>query len=292
MEILLERPGVEQLDSVVQSMRKWPRDNAPIQLHVGDIGWHWRFGADVVARDLRVWRVHEQVFAVGLLDSTNLLRLAVDPRVQEDHELLRRILSDIEEPTSGVLPSGQILLEARCGVTLEGLLEASGWVRDEPWTPLSLDLASPLPEPTVEVEVIGPERASVRCLVQRSAFANSTFSEDRWHTMSAGPAYEEARCLVAHGANGEPVAGVTVWSAGAGRPGLIEPLGVHRDHRGKGYGRQICVAGARALRDLGSSSALVCTSSDNTGAVATYLSAGFSAQPESRDWRRDPVKVQ
>ncbi|NUV51308.1 GNAT family N-acetyltransferase, partial [Streptomyces sp. CAI-78] len=82
---------------------------------------------------------------------------------------------------------------------------------------------------------------------------------------------------------GEVAAVVTVWSAGPGRPGLVEPMGVHEDHRGRGYGRAITVAGASALRKLGSSSARVCTPSSYAGAVATYRAAGFEVRPEVRD---------
>jgi len=42
-----------------------------------------------------------------------------------------------------------------------------------------------------------------------------------------------------------------------------------------------------ALRELGSSSAVVCTPSSNVGAVATYRSAGFRQRPEVRDRCRD-----
>jgi ribosomal protein S18 acetylase RimI-like enzyme len=79
------------------------------------------------------------------------------------------------------------------------------------------------------------------------------------------------------------VAAVTVWSAGPGKPGLLEPMGVHRDHRGHGYGKAISVAAAAALREMGSSSALVCTPSSNVAAVATYASAGFVPLQEVRD---------
>ncbi len=78
------------------------------------------------------------------------------------------------------------------------------------------------------------------------------------------------------------MAEVTVWSAGNGRPGLLEPMGVHAEHRGRGYGRQISLAAAAALRRLGSSSAMVCTPSANVGAVATYQAAGFRPGPERR----------
>ncbi|MEV4085140.1 GNAT family N-acetyltransferase, partial [Nonomuraea fuscirosea] len=94
------------------------------------------------------------------------------------------------------------------------------------------------------------------------------------------------RCLLARDERGRAVAAVAVWSAGQGRFGLIEPLGVHRDHRGHGYGRAITFAAARALRDLGSSSVVVYTPSTNTGAVATYLSAGLRRVSERRDLYR------
>ena len=105
--------------------------------------------------------------------------------------------------------------------------------------------------------------------------------------MSASAPYADAQCLVAYDSQDTPVVTVTVWSAGPGRPGLVEPMGVHPDHRGHGYGRAISVAAAGALRELGSSSALVCTESSNVGAVATYRSAGFEKRPERRDRCRE-----
>ena len=104
--------------------------------------------------------------------------------------------------------------------------------------------------------------------------------------MAAGALYAGARCLVAYDAQARAVAAVTVWSAGVGRPGLIEPMGVHLDHRGQGFGTAITLAGAAALRRMGSSSAVVCTPSSNHGAVATYVRAGFERQPEVCDLRR------
>jgi ribosomal protein S18 acetylase RimI-like enzyme len=105
--------------------------------------------------------------------------------------------------------------------------------------------------------------------------------------MAAGVPYAGARCLAAYDERGDAVAAATVWSAGPGRPGLLEPMGVHPDHRGHGYGTAITLAAASALRDLGASSAIVCTPSANTAAVATYRSAGFEALPEVRDHTRE-----
>jgi ribosomal protein S18 acetylase RimI-like enzyme len=63
-------------------------------------------------------------------------------------------------------------------------------------------------------------------------------------------------------------------------------MGVHADHRGRGYGAAICVAAAAELQKLGSSSALVCTPSARTAAVATYKAAGLEPLPERLDRSR------
>lgn len=102
----------------------------------------------------------------------------------------------------------------------------------------------------VRVVVVGPDDVAARTAVQRAASERSTFTDERWHAMAAGPAYADARCLVAHDDDGAAVAAVTVWSAGPGRPGLIEPMGVHRDHRGHGHGRAITLAAAAGFLPL------------------------------------------
>jgi ribosomal protein S18 acetylase RimI-like enzyme len=83
------------------------------------------------------------------------------------------------------------------------------------------------------------------------------------------------------------VAVIGVWSAGPGRTGVFAPMGGHADHRGRGLGRAVTLAGLAALRELGASSALVATPASNVGGVATYVSAGFTHLPERFDRRRD-----
>ncbi len=178
-------------------------------------------------------------------------------------------------------------VEAPTGALLQDLLLEHGWNADEPWTPLRRDLTRPVKDPGLRIEVTGPAQVRARAAVQRAAFDGSTFTDAHWHAMAAGPPYADARCLVGYDARGNAVAAVTVWSAGPGKPGLLEPMGVHREHRGHGHGRAITVAAAAALRELGSSSAIVCPPSTNAGAVATYRSAGFRRLPETRDLRRD-----
>jgi GNAT superfamily N-acetyltransferase len=286
MAIVMCTPSLDGLPEVVDVLREWQVDEAPVQLHPGDLGWHWRFGAEATAAAVRLWGRDGQVLAVGLVDGPRLLRLAIAPEAEHDHDLAHQMVADVNQPERGVLPQGRVSVEARFGASFRELLTKAGWEADEPWTPLQRDLAVPVEDCGVRFEVIGPERAGVRSAVQRAAFERSTFTEDRWHAMASGPAYADARCLVAYDRHDTPVAAATVWSAGRGRPGLLEPMGVHRDHRGHGYGTAITVAAAATLRELGSSSAIVCTASSNVGAVATYGSAGFRQLPDVKDLRR------
>lgn len=171
---------------------------------------------------------------------------------------------------------------APMGALVQDLLFEDGWNADEPWTPLCRDLREPVEEPGVRIEVVGPEQAHVFGAVHRAAFDGARFTDERWHAMAAGLPYADARCLVAYDDHRNAVAAVTVWSAGPGRPGLLEPMGVHREHRRHGYGAAITVAAAAALQELGSSSAIVCAPSSNAGAVAAYESAGFQQRPQVR----------
>lgn len=287
MAIELTTPGPGGLREVVGALRDWQDGGAPMQLHPGDVGWFWRFGTTATAAAVRTWHRDDEILAVGLLDGPVLLRLAIAPAAQRDEELARQLVDDVTAPERGVLPEGRVSVEAPMGAVIQDLLCGRGWSSDEPWTPLRRDLTAPVPDPGVRIEVIGPERAHLRTAVQRAAFDASTFTDERWRAMAAGSPYADAGCLVAYDEQGHAVAAVTVWSAGPGKPGLLEPMGVHRHHRGQGFGTAITLAAAAALREMGSSSATVCTPSANTAAVATYRSAGFQALSEVRDRYRD-----
>jgi ribosomal protein S18 acetylase RimI-like enzyme len=288
MAIVSGKPGADGLSKAVGVLREWQDDAAPMQLHPGDLGWFWRFGAAATAAAVRTWSRDGRILAVGLLDGPQLLRLTIAPDAQRTEELAQHLVEDVTEPERGVLTEGKVSVDAPMGALVRDLLSEYGWTTtDEPWTPLRRDLTEPVKDPGVRVEVIGPEQAHVRAAVQRASFDRSTFTDERWHAMAAGLPYAGARCLVAYEDQGDAVAAVTVWSAGPGKPGLLEPMGVHREHRGHGYGKAISTAAAAALRELGSSSAIVCTPSSNAGAVATYTSAGFRQLPEIRDQSRD-----
>ncbi|WP_181773367.1 GNAT family N-acetyltransferase [Amycolatopsis pittospori] len=287
MAITVEKPEADGLGEAVDALRDWQREGSAWQLHPGDLGWFWQFGAEATAAAVRIWRRDGRILAVGLLDGADLLRMTTAPDARRDEELARQVVEDVIAPERGVLPLGRVSVETPKDTLIRDLLPGHGWHIDEPWTPLSRALSEPVKAPDLRIEVAGPEQAAVRAAVQRAAFDGSKFSEERWHAMASSVPYADARCLVAYDDSDNAVAMVTVWSAGPGKPGLLEPMGVHRDHRGHGHGRAITVAAAAALQELGSSSALVYTPSSNVAAVTTYESGGFQALPEVRDLARD-----
>ena len=299
VNIAMSTPGVKDLEHVADVLSGWQYDGGPVHLHPGDLGWHSLRGAATTASSLRVWSREGKVLAIGLLDGPDgLLRLAVDPDVRDDEELSRQLVADVQDPQRGVLAGGDAIVEARGASRFAELLAQAGWRPDEPWTPLHRDLSSavdedPILRAGVRIETIGPDRVDSWVAVHWSAFKGTPFTEqdrrdfrDWWLTMANGPFYQRATSLAAFDDHDDAVSVTTVWSAGPGRPGLIEPMGVHRDHRGHGYGVAVTVAAASALRQMGSSSAIVCAESSNTAALSTYLAAGFTAREQVADLQR------
>ncbi|MFI5692623.1 GNAT family N-acetyltransferase [Kribbella sp. NPDC051586] len=287
MAIVLGTAGAGELGEVVGVLRGWQGEGRAFQLHPGDLGWFWRFGVEQTAAATRIWRRGGEIVAVGMLDEPDWLRMAIAPELQRDEELARRIVEDVSTPAAGVLIDGKVAVETPMGALVQDLLFKDGWDADRPWIPLLRSLSGPVPDPGLRVDVVGAEDAHERTAVQRASFDGSTFTDDRWFAMADGVPYADARCLIARNKTGESVAAATVWSAGVGRPGYIEPMGVHSLHRGRGYGTAMVLACARALQELGASSIYTCTPASNVGAVATYQAAGLEPQPEIRAQNRE-----
>lgn len=285
---MLITPGVESLAEIVEEMRTWSFEPDQASLHVGDLGWNQQFGSSALAAALRVWRLDNRLAAVGLLDEPELLRLTVAPERRHDEDFILQLVADLTAADGRVLPVGEVALEARFEGPLHDLLLAQGWDYDDPWTPLVRDLSSDVPEHHLRIEDVDPDRLDDRLAVHHSAFDRNTFTGERWHAITQGPAYANARSLVGYDDRNNAVAMVTVWATGSGGPGELEPMGVHRDHQGRGHGRAICLAAAAALQEMGASHAFVSTPSSNVSAVATYRAAGYEEKSQVRDLRRGP----
>src|SRR5579875_3267456 len=163
----MSKPSIDELSAAMRVLGEWQRDELPIQLHPGDIGWFWRFGAEATAAAVRIWSRDDTILAVGLKDGPELLRLAIAPAADHDDELARQLHADISKTERGVLPAGTITVEARFGAAFRDLLFSAGWTEDEPWTPLHRDLTEPVPASDLRIEIVRPEQATARTAVQR-----------------------------------------------------------------------------------------------------------------------------
>lgn len=298
MSIRKSHPAAGDLGKIAADLSHWQRDEGTLHLHPGDIGWHSLAGATKTARDLRVWSRDGEMVALGMMDGPGLLRMAMDPAAHDDDELARRISSDMNDPDAGVLVAGEATIEARGLRSLRRLLSDEGWTADALWTPFRCDFSRAIERDLIEraavrIETIGLDQADAWLAVHWSAFKGTPFEDadrrrllERWGAMAGGPFSHLAQHLIAFDAEGTAVAVTTVWTAGPDRPGLIEPMGVHSDHRGHGFGAAITTAGSDALKKCGSSSAMVAAENSNTGALATYAAAGFTALEPVADLKR------
>lgn len=290
MATTLRIPAADELEDVLATLRGWQREGL-LHLHPGDLGWHHLCGARRTAGDLRLWSREGRPVALGMLDGPDLLRLAVDPGLGEDDPLARSLAADLLQAERTVLPAGQVYLEARSAHRLRTVLAEHGWSEGEVWVALQRDLSGAVPMTQgLAVEIVREHTVSEYTAVHRSAFGSENLTDGRFSTMARGPAHRDAASLLGRDTSGTAVAVITVWSAGPGRPGLIEPLGVHRDHRGRGHGRAMCLAGAAQLRSMGAASATVCTPRALTAAVATYVSAGYRELGDVADLQRLPAR--
>lgn len=108
MPITLESGTPTLLNEVVETVALWQIEGAPVQLHPGDLGWAWRFGAQALADQVRVWRRDGQILAAGMRDGGDgLIRMAIAPAVDDDEVFAVQLLTDLSDPEKAVLPAGR-----------------------------------------------------------------------------------------------------------------------------------------------------------------------------------------
>jgi predicted N-acetyltransferase YhbS len=271
-----DRASVGEL---LAAMSAWPHpDRVASALHQGDLGWHLRFDDDAIHGAFVGWWDGGALLAVGLLEGV-LGRFAVQPGREHDAALGAHVAQACRE-----LVGEEVYADLGTETATRRILVGEGWTLDpEPWVALHADLDRWSPE--VELDrasmVEASEALAERVAVQRAGFENSTFTEEAWHRMAAGPGYRRDLDLVLV-ADGTPVSVATAWWASAGATAILEPVATHHDNRGRGWGVRAVTALVSRLRDLGASGVTVCTPVDYVGAVATYRAAGLRPVGHSR----------
>jgi ribosomal protein S18 acetylase RimI-like enzyme len=154
-----------------------------------------------------------------------------------------------------------------------------------------LDDDRPLPEaqlpPGYRVRAVRlPEELEARVDVHRAAFAPSRMTVEKHGRLLDLPGYSPDHDLVVEAPDGSLAAFTLVWWDPVARAGEFEPVGVHPDHRRRGLGRAVNVAGLHLLRRLGAIDAVVFSRQTNVASEMLYASAGFERLTTVRRWSR------
>jgi len=259
---------------LLDGLDHWPHpERVASSLHPGDVGWHLRLGDDAIQDGAFVgWWDDDTLLAVGLVEGV-LGRFNFRPGHDRDPDLGELVAQECR-----ALPAhSEVYVDLRPETATRRILAGEGWNLDpEPWVALHADLDRW--QPAVDLDrcevVEAADAVADRVAVQRAGFERSTFTEEAWARLAAGPGYRRDLDLVLV-ADGAPAAIATAWWAGDGATAIIEPVATHHDHRGRGWGVRAVTALVLRLRDLGASGVTVCTPLDYVGAIATYRAAGL-----------------
>jgi predicted N-acetyltransferase YhbS len=262
----------DAVGELLAAMDTWPDpDRAAAGLHQGDLGWHLRLEDEAISDAFVGWWDGDDLLAAGLLEAS-VGRFALQPGRERDRGLGEHVAQVCRE-----LPGDEVYADLRAETATRRILVGEGWTLDpEPWVALHADLARWLPPIDLAGAAVveAADAVAERAAVQRAGFENSTFTEDAWHRMAAGPGYRRDLDLVLVDGD-RPVSIATAWWAGEGATAILEPVATHHDHRGKGWGVRVVTCLIARLQELGASGVTVCTPLDFTGAVATYRAAGL-----------------
>ena len=277
--------GRHDVAGLLEAMGRWDRDGLYVTgLSAGDVGWQLRVADDVLDGTVHGWWQGGELVAAALLE----LGWSARPRLAPGHlrslEVAEAVLDEVEAMTGD-----QVWCDADHGSALRHALLQRDWEADpDLWVGLHRDLRGRAPAYRLPEGIVvgrGVDDVAGRVLVQREGFEGSTFDEPSWHRMSQGPVFRPELDLVLTG-DGVPTAGATAWLPPGGGTAVLEPVAVHRDHRGRGLGRAVVEAAVEACRTAGATGVSVCTPASNTAAVAAYSSAGFvrmeTLQPVTR----------
>ncbi len=262
----------DSVGGLLSAMAAWPHpERVAAGLHQGDLGWHLRLDDEAIEGAFVGWWDGDALLAVGLLEGV-VGRFSVMPGRERDGELGEHVAQACRE-----LAGDEVYADLRAEAATRRILAGEGWTLDpEPWVALHAGLDRWTPTVSLDdVAVVeAADAVADRVAVQRAGFENSSFTDDAWHRMAAGPGYRRDLDLVVVG-EGSPVSIATAWWAGEGATAILEPVATHHDHRGRGWGLRAVTASVSRLRDLGASGVTVCTPLDYVGAVATYRAAGL-----------------
>lgn len=179
-----------------------------------------------------------------------------------------------------------------------GLADA-GFVEEEgPWFThhlLDLDRLPPVPEPDgYTVRSVGRDEAKERSACHRAAWSppggRSRVSAAAYARLMETAPYRSDLDRVALDEAGGMVASCLAWLDEDRGVALLEPVGCHPDHRGRGLATAVSLSALHAARSAGARTGLVCPRGDDDHPAPRrlYQAMGFVPGARTRTLRRDP----
>ena len=257
-------------------------------LHPGDIPHHIYNGNKYYepAELMTIWEDEHGVAAWLLV---NVRFKGFDAQVRPDlrgGDLEREVLEMAYERTAELINKFEIECDHiyadafRWDTARIQVLEELGWEPDGelPYvlnrTELSPIAVPDLPDGFTFRSAIGSEDAAALAEVHNAAFSPN-WTPELYRYVMESPGYEPVRELVIQAPDGTFVAFSIIWFDHFNRIGLFEPVGTHKDHRRRGFGRIIMMYGLQKMAAAGMEYATVAHFGDNEAARRLYQACGF-----------------
>jgi len=257
-------------------------------LHPGDIAHHIYTGNKYYdpAEVMTIWE-DDQGVAAWLL--TTPRRKSYDAQVRPDlrgGDFEREVLEYADARLVELMQRYDITSDCLYGEAFRGdtaraeVLMALGWEPDNelPYvlnrTEINAIDVPALPAGYSFRSAKGVEDAAALAEVHNASFGVGWTAELYRQVMNS-PGYAPERELVIQAPDGTFSAFTIIWYDRLNRTGLFEPVGTHRDHRRRGFGRALLMYGMQQMAAAGMESASVAHFGDNEAARGLYQACGF-----------------
>jgi mycothiol synthase len=120
----------------------------------------------------------------------------------------------------------------------------------------------------------GVEDAAALAEVHNASF-KVNWTPELYRKVMESPGYAPERELVIQAPDGTYAAFTVTWYDHLNGIGLFEPVGTHKDHRRRGFGRTIILYGMQKMAAAGMKFATVAHFGDNEAARGLYQACGF-----------------
>jgi mycothiol synthase len=257
-------------------------------LHPGDIPHHLYSGNRYYApaEVMTIWDDDQGVAAwllVGPRHKSYDAQVRPDLR---DSDFEREVLEYADERTVELMHRYGITGDCIYGDAFRGdtarveLLAALGWEADNelPYvlnrTKINSINVPALPEGYSFRSANGVEDAAALAEVHKASFGVD-WTPELYRRVMESPGYAPERELVIQAPNGTFAAFTVIRHDHLNRIGLFEPVGTHKDHRRRGFGRAMIMYGMQQMAAAGMEVATVAHFGDNEAARGLYQACGF-----------------